>query len=552
MGPADLSGSILAGRYRLVRLIARGGMGAVYLAEHLMLRGSCAIKILGPRFAQETEYARRFLQEARAASQILHPNVVTITDIGRDGDTMFMVMELLTGRDLAALLREVGGALPWARLAPIVLQIADALQASHRTGLLHRDIKPSNCVCTTLADGSDFVTVVDFGIAKVRDGANLGDQPDERPETDTGTWLGTPEYMAPEIFRGAEPDVRIDVYGLGVLMYKMLTGTTPFAGTRAEQIPLLDRSRPPPPSARSESRVIPHDVDALVLQAIAADPEERFQDMTALITAVMAIPRGDTVVVRDSTSSASGPTNLRSDPSTGDRPTSPHVAIDVSMPVTTPAPSPRIRRRAVLVTSILVLGTVATLATLATRWSAPSDLAHRSLSSLESGEDAHADRSAPIIEVPSKAVDQPETREPALPPPLPDPAAASHKATPAPPNVLAVSPVPQPVQDPKGRVLLALDVEKELKGHSLALSKCYNNITIAAELVAFRVLATGKVKFGTKTREYRNDRASYPLEACLIKVIGALEFGAIVRDVAFGCTIPPDPAHIKCSRVSGA
>jgi serine/threonine protein kinase len=345
-----MSGTVLGGRYRLVRLIARGGMGAVYVGEHLLLHGHFAVKILGPQYSHDGEHVARFLQEARAASQIRHPNIVQITDFGRDGDTVFMVMELLPGQDLAQLIgpRGEGRPLAWSRLAPMVLQICSALQAAHDAGLVHRDVKPSNCVCTTLADGADFIKVVDFGIAKALERTSLVDDDGERPRTDTGMWLGTPDYMAPEIFRGVPPDPRADVYAVGILMYKLLTGVTPFAGVRPEQLPALDRSRPRAPGSL---RSLPPMVDEVVLRAIAADPDQRYASATELAQAVAACQHSREVEDDDTLVRSRAAT-----PPRHDLPTLQHAGRGASQPVTTVS---RRTRRAWVATSVIVASMVA-------------------------------------------------------------------------------------------------------------------------------------------------------------------------------------------------
>jgi eukaryotic-like serine/threonine-protein kinase len=263
-------------------------MATVYVAEDTKLGKAVAVKVLHEEFADQPKVVQRFLQEARAISAVDHPNVVDVTDFGAlpEGG-VFLVMELLHGEDLKALLvRE--GPLPWARLGPMVMQICAALTAAHARGIIHRDIKPSNCFRVRGGGTRDFIKVLDFGIAKVQVGG------DEAVRSTTGVLVGTPEYMPPELPMGLKADVRADVYAVGVLMYKLLTGTVPFIDEGYVAILTQHMYEPvEPPRKRAPDRDIPADVEAVILRALAKDREARHPTMRALAEAVAAtLPGG--------------------------------------------------------------------------------------------------------------------------------------------------------------------------------------------------------------------------------------------------------------------
>ncbi|MCA9693052.1 MAG: serine/threonine protein kinase, partial [Myxococcales bacterium] len=211
--PPDLEGEVFGDRYRLGELIGIGGMALVYKAEHIEIHKPVAVKILHPRYADRPEYARRFLAEARAASKLSHDHIIDISDFGRASDGyVYYVLEYLEGEDLEQTLKE-DGPLPWFRVVPIAKQICKALTAAHEAGIIHRDIKPGNCFRITRDENNDFIKILDFGIAT----SALKSQAGDRDEP-----LGTPAYMAPELFLGVPFDHRVDLYSLGVCAYEML------------------------------------------------------------------------------------------------------------------------------------------------------------------------------------------------------------------------------------------------------------------------------------------------------------------------------------------
>ncbi|MCI0572135.1 MAG: serine/threonine protein kinase [Myxococcaceae bacterium] len=275
--------TVVEGRYRLLSQLGAGGMGVVYLAEHVGLQKRVAVKVLRGELSRDATFARRFELEAIAASQIGHENIVDVTDLGRTpGGELYYVMELLEGQSLASLLyRERSLAL--ARAVPILAQVCRALEAAHARGIVHRDVKPQNVMVLTRGERPDFVKVVDFGISKVdalQQGARL---------TEAGAILGTADYMSPEQATGGEVDARADVYAVGVLAYEVCTGTLPFRGENTFATLLQHvEARAEPPSRRRPELGLPRELDALVLQALAKEPAAR-PSMARLRTGLEAL-----------------------------------------------------------------------------------------------------------------------------------------------------------------------------------------------------------------------------------------------------------------------
>jgi eukaryotic-like serine/threonine-protein kinase len=275
-------GTVLAGRYRIERLLGSGGMGSVYRAEHVLMRKACAVKVLHREMTQVKEVVARFEREAVAAARIEHPNVATATDFGQLEDgSFYLVLEFIEGKSLGRLLGELG-ALPEERALLITRQIADALAAAHRAGIVHRDLKPDNVMLIRKDGGSDLVKVLDFGIAKVK----LEDAPTEQQAlTRLNTVMGTPEYMAPEQARGETVDHRADLYTVGVILYEMLAGTSPF---RHEDFVVvltkkLTEDPPPLPAEISEG------TRQLVSRLLKRAPAERPGEASEVVAAVDAI-----------------------------------------------------------------------------------------------------------------------------------------------------------------------------------------------------------------------------------------------------------------------
>lgn len=283
----DLTGSVLLGRYQILRPLGVGGMGTVYLCEHTTILKKFAVKVLSAELSQRPDHVDRFLREARASSMISHTNVVEITDFGQTpGGAPFFVMEYLQGEDLSdTLARE--GKLPWRRAKQMMLQICAALQAAHDQGIVHRDMKPGNVLRVEQPGNQDFVKVLDFGIAKV-----TSSEIEDKNLTQSGTVIGTPEYMSPEQGWGNPVDHRGDIYATGVILFELLAGKVPFSGNSLMEI--LNRHMYEVPDV--DAAGIPEDVGRIILKAMQKDRELRFQSMQEFINALEAIGTGAATV----------------------------------------------------------------------------------------------------------------------------------------------------------------------------------------------------------------------------------------------------------------
>jgi len=261
-------------------------MGAVYLAEHPGIGRRVAVKVLHKNYTRDEHLLARFLNEARAANAIRHPNIIEILDSGMLADgTPFLVMELLEGESLGTRLRQ-NGAMPIPTAVDFAYQTASALGAAHAKGIVHRDLKPDNLFI--VPDPHDAhrerIKVLDFGIAKLQQGAGAGDS----VKTRTGTLMGTPIYMSPEQCRGTRTvDHRSDIYSLGVIFYEMLVGQPPFVSEGFGELVNMHLNVPPA-SARSKRPEIPLAVDALVMKMLAKNPDERYAEMREVQAALKA------------------------------------------------------------------------------------------------------------------------------------------------------------------------------------------------------------------------------------------------------------------------
>ena len=267
----DLVGQVIADRYHIQKKLGEGGMGQVYLAEHVKMGRRCAIKIMTPGMMSDPDAISRFNREAANASRISHPNVCSIYDFGETPEGLiYLAMEYIEGQSLTALLDEAG-ALPLPRAAEMVVQCAEALQAAHDFGIVHRDLKPDNIMVIT-ARGKDTVKVVDFGIAKAT-GADGGQQ----KVTRTGFVVGTPEYMSPEQLAGDPVDGRSDLYSLGLVFYRMLTGKTPFPADSQQETMIKRLTDDPLPLARSRPEGhFSTELQRIMDRILARSPEQRY------------------------------------------------------------------------------------------------------------------------------------------------------------------------------------------------------------------------------------------------------------------------------------
>ncbi|HET9219492.1 MAG TPA: protein kinase, partial [Terriglobia bacterium] len=250
------------GPYKILELLGAGGMGQVFRATDTRLHRTVTIKILPAEKVSDPERKRRFLQEARAASALNHPNIVTVYDIANDGDMDYLVMEYVEGKSLDKLMGDKR--LPLADAIGYVAQVASALAAAHSAGIVHRDIKPANVIVTPESQ----VKVLDFGLAKLME----REKPAET-QTVEGAIMGTPAYMSPEQASGRQVDHRTDIFSLGVMLYEMVAGTRPFAGKSHVDTMHQIIHAPAPPLAN-----IPPRLADVVDKALAKDPKERYQN----------------------------------------------------------------------------------------------------------------------------------------------------------------------------------------------------------------------------------------------------------------------------------
>ncbi len=277
-----LIGRVFADRYQVIELINSGGMGRVYRGVQRMLDRGVAIKCIHPHLVAEEEVAARFLDEARVASLLNHPNVVSIYDFGRvsakDGGYPFLVMELLSGTDSEMLLQ--GELAKVEDVADIIEQTLAALAEAHEHGIVHRDVKPGNIMLEPRRRGGYHVKVIDFGVAKIRD---------NRRQTQVGIIVGTPQYMAPEQLRGESVGAEADLYAVSVVLYELLTGRLPFEGPGPAEVAIQqEEAGSLDPRDAAPDREIPEALALACAKGLTIDPKERYPDAASLAKAVIA------------------------------------------------------------------------------------------------------------------------------------------------------------------------------------------------------------------------------------------------------------------------
>ncbi len=263
-------GSIVAGKYRLIRVLGRGGMGIVFEAEHTMTLRRVAVKVLHAHHRQTGDAAKRFLNEAQAAGRMIHPNIVEVLDAGEDSDqSLYIVLELLHGYDLATLLMRKRQ-LDVADTITIVAQVLQALAVAHSQGIVHRDIKPENIYLTQASTGDQVVKILDFGISKAMNPG--GSQ--ALNVTQTNTTVGTPHYMSPEQARGERTlDTRADLWAVGVVLYECLAGKVPFDGETYNDQIVKVITEPHPPLSQFD---VPYELSQIVDRALEKDRSRRY------------------------------------------------------------------------------------------------------------------------------------------------------------------------------------------------------------------------------------------------------------------------------------
>ena len=266
----DLVGAIVADRYHVLRKLGEGGMGQVYLAEHVKMGRQSALKVMNPAMVKDADAISRFNREAANASRINHPHVANVYDFGETADgIIYLAMEFVDGPPLTKLLEQDGPLAP-ARVAAIVRQASEALAVAHDMGIVHRDLKPDNIMITRDRDGSDCVKIVDFGIAKAADNA-------AQKVTKTGLVIGTPEYMSPEQLSGDKLDGRSDIYALALVTFNMLTGRLPFPANTIQESMIMRLTESPRKLAEMRPDVAwSGEVQAVLDRALERDASKRY------------------------------------------------------------------------------------------------------------------------------------------------------------------------------------------------------------------------------------------------------------------------------------
>lgn len=265
------------GSFELVGLLGKGAMGRVFRGRHVRLGREVAVKVLNPEFVARPDVVHRFFREARVVNDIDHEHIVEVTDFVETPGLAYLVMELLDGASLRELMKKKGRKYPpLKRIVGIMAQVCDALEAAHEKGVFHRDLKPDN-IFVVERSGADFVKVLDFGVAKLRD--SVDDQ-----ETSAGVILGTPLYMSPEQALGKEIDRRADVWSAGVVLYELLAGAVPFTAPSFVELAMRIREEPPKPLPAKTPRKerIPRWLADVVMRCLEKRPEDRYRSMAAV------------------------------------------------------------------------------------------------------------------------------------------------------------------------------------------------------------------------------------------------------------------------------
>jgi serine/threonine-protein kinase len=348
----DLVGSIIADRYHVLRKLGEGGMGTVFLAEHVKMGRKSAVKVMNPGMKHDADAISRFNREASNASKINHPNVCAVYDFGETSEGMiYLAMEFIEGPPLTKVIEEQG-ALPPLRAAEIARQVADALGVAHDMGIVHRDLKPDNIMLTKNRDGSDCAKVVDFGIAKAANN-------EAQKVTKTGLVVGTPEYMSPEQLSGDKLDGRSDIYALGLVTFNMLTGKLPFPAETLQESMIMRLTDRPKQLAEMKSDVAwPTELQTVIDRALERSVDARYQTSGEFGRDLL----GAVKVIRESTATKQF-TQMMSPPkpvpstrmSEQAKPVPPTRVSTATPHLGTPAPAPKARSRAPMFAGIAAL-----------------------------------------------------------------------------------------------------------------------------------------------------------------------------------------------------
>jgi serine/threonine-protein kinase len=307
----------IADRYLIKELLGVGGMGRVYVAEHVALGRKSAVKVINPSLANSAEAISRFNREAANASRINHPNVAQIYDFGESDGVLYLAMEYIEGEALATTIERLGPvAAP--RAANITMQVADALAAAHQLGIVHRDLKPENIMIGRKHDGTDWVKVVDFGIAKTMEAEH------SQNVTSVGVSMGTPEYMSPEQFAGEKLDHRTDIYSLALVLFNMLTGQLPFPRVTSKETLVKRLTTNPAPLAEMRPNVPwPPGLQTALDRALAPDATERYGRVLDFATDVVRSSERTPVLVQKAQVAEQTPVSVEEQPAPAKRPEPP-------------------------------------------------------------------------------------------------------------------------------------------------------------------------------------------------------------------------------------
>ena len=266
----NLEGKLLGNRYEMVEKVGNGGMSTVYKAVDKVLKRNVAVKILRDEFTTDEEFIKRFEAEAQSAARLTHANIVSIYDVGVEGNLHYIVMELIQGKTLKEIIIKERGPLPWKWSVNVAIQIASALDMAHKNNIVHRDIKPHNIIITE--DG--IAKVTDFGIAKAVSNSTI---------TAFGTTIGSVHYFSPEHARGGFTDAKSDLYSLGVVMYEMLTGRVPFDADTPVSVALKHMQEEPEEPIEINPH-IPVAINKIIMKALQKDATLRYQSASEMLS----------------------------------------------------------------------------------------------------------------------------------------------------------------------------------------------------------------------------------------------------------------------------